>query len=65
MAAERAEAAAGAGGAGGGPGEPLRDPRAAERSPYAGWAHPELQATLAGIGAPAQGAGTEGEGGDP
>ncbi|XP_032939362.1 splicing factor 3B subunit 2 [Catharus ustulatus] len=55
MAAERAEAATGAGGAGGGPGEPLRDPRAAERSPYAGWAHPELQATLAGIGAPAQG----------
>ncbi|XP_068855707.1 splicing factor 3B subunit 2-like, partial [Aphelocoma coerulescens] len=56
MAAERAEAAAGAGGgAGGGPGEPLRDPRAGERSPYAGWAHPELQATLAGIGAPAQG----------
>uniref|UniRef100_UPI000B4D1D77 splicing factor 3B subunit 2 n=1 Tax=Lonchura striata TaxID=40157 RepID=UPI000B4D1D77 len=47
--AERAEAAAA------GPGEPLRDPRAPERSPYAGWAHPELQATLAGIGAPAQG----------
>ncbi|XP_053824086.1 splicing factor 3B subunit 2 isoform X2 [Vidua chalybeata] len=52
MAAERAEAAAAAGA---GPGEPLRDPRAPERSPYAGWAHAELQATLAGIGAPAQG----------
>ncbi|KAM6995823.1 LOW QUALITY PROTEIN: splicing factor 3B subunit 2 [Passerculus sandwichensis] len=51
MAAERADAAAAAAG----PGEPLRDPRAPERSPYAGWAHPELQATLAGIGAPAQG----------
>ncbi|XP_072776248.1 splicing factor 3B subunit 2 isoform X2 [Taeniopygia guttata] len=56
MAAERAEVAAAAVG----PGEPLRDPlrdplRAPERSPYAGWAHPELQATLAGIGAPAQG----------
>ncbi|XP_014117727.1 PREDICTED: splicing factor 3B subunit 2 [Pseudopodoces humilis] len=45
----------GGGAAAAGPGEPLRDPRAAERSPYAGWAHPELQATLAGIGAPAQG----------
>ncbi|XP_032533517.1 splicing factor 3B subunit 2 [Chiroxiphia lanceolata] len=53
MAAERAEAAGA--GPGGAPGEPLRDPRAAERSPYASWAHPELQATLAGIGAPAQG----------
>lgn len=53
MAAERAEAAAAAAG----PGEPLRDPRAPERSPYSGWAHPELQATLAGIGAPAQGQG--------
>ncbi|XP_058678310.1 LOW QUALITY PROTEIN: splicing factor 3B subunit 2 [Ammospiza caudacuta] len=52
MAAERADAAAAAAA---GPGEPLRDPRAPERSPYAGWAHPELQATLAGIGAPAQG----------
>ncbi|KAK4805175.1 hypothetical protein QYF61_018276, partial [Mycteria americana] len=44
MAAERAEAAGGgAGGAGG------------ELPPYAGWAPAELQATLAGIGAPAQG----------
>ncbi|XP_041269423.1 splicing factor 3B subunit 2 [Onychostruthus taczanowskii] len=51
MAAERADAAAAAAGTG----EPLRDSRAPERSPYAGWAHPELQATLAGIGAPAQG----------
>ncbi|XP_040982703.1 splicing factor 3B subunit 2 [Aquila chrysaetos chrysaetos] len=50
MAAERAEAAAGGGGgggAGGGGGGDL--------PPYAGWTPAELQATLAGIGAPAQG----------
>ncbi|XP_071657582.1 splicing factor 3B subunit 2 isoform X2 [Patagioenas fasciata] len=50
--AERAEAAAGAGpgaGPGTGPGGP------GELSPYSGWAPAELQATLAGIGAPAQG----------
>ncbi|XP_069665474.1 splicing factor 3B subunit 2 isoform X3 [Haliaeetus albicilla] len=50
MAAERAEVAAGGGGGGGAGGSGGGD-----LPPYAGWTPAELQATLAGIGAPAQG----------